>query len=75
MDNFLKDQNVLIFDLIFGDKFDFKIDISDYVSDIYKYEDFIDDIKMILKRSKVKIISNDIKIDSKTAIWELKVKK
>jgi hypothetical protein len=61
--------------LIFSEKESFKIDISEYISDIYQYEDFIDKIKKILKKSKVKIIISETLMSSKTVIWELKVKK
>lgn len=65
----------LIYDLIFSDNQDYKIDVSDYINDIYQYEAFISDIKKILKKSKVSIISNNVKLDSKTVIWSLKVRK
>ena len=65
----------LIYDLIFSDNFQYKIDISEYVSDIYKYDEFVDDIKKVLKKSKVSIVKSSVSLDSKTAIWELKVKK
>jgi hypothetical protein len=63
----------LIKELIFGDKIDYQIDISLYADNIYKYDDFVEDIKIILKRSGVKIKKSEIIIDSKTAIWYLKV--
>jgi TPP-dependent 2-oxoacid decarboxylase len=71
----VKKEDDLIYDLIFSEKESFKIDISEYISDIYQYEDFIDKIKKILKKSKVKIIISDTLMSSKTVIWELKVKK
>jgi len=70
-----KKEDDLIYDLIFSTEENFKIDISDYLSDIYKYEEFIDRIKKILKKSKVKIVISDTIMSSKTVIWELKVKK
>ena len=70
-----QNQDDLIYDLIFSKKEKFNIDISDYISDIYEYEKFIDEIKKILKRSKVKIIISETSMNSKTVIWELKVKK
>jgi len=70
-----KSQDDLIYDLIFSDKESYKIDISDYLNDIYQYEEFIEKIKKILKKSKVKIIISDTLMSSKTVIWELKVKK
>lgn len=70
-----KNEDDLIYDLIFSEKENFRIDISDYLSDIYQYEDFIDRIKKILKKSKVKIVISDTLMSSKTVVWELKVKK
>jgi len=70
-----KNEDDLIYDLIFSEKENFRIDISDYLSDIYQYEDFIDRIKKILKKSKVKIIISETLMSSKTVVWELKVKK
>ena len=71
----MKSKNDLIYDLIFSIDSLFIIDLSDYVEDIYLYDDFVDEIKIILKKSKVTVAKSTIKIDSKTAIWELKVKK
>jgi hypothetical protein len=71
----MKKEDDLIYDLIFSEKENFKIDISDYLSDIYQYEEFIEKMKKILKKSKVKVIISDTKMSSKTVIWELKVKK
>lgn len=70
-----KDKDPLIYDLIFSNEDFFIIDIADYINDIYKYEDFINEIRKILKKSKVKIASSNTIIDSKTVIWELKVVK
>jgi hypothetical protein len=71
----MKKEDELIYELIFSEKENFKIDISDYILDIYEYEEFIDKMKKILKKSKVKIIISDTLMSSKTVIWELKVKK
>ncbi len=71
----MKNKDELIYDLIFSDKIDYVIDMGDYIDDIYRYDEFIAEIKKILKKSKVRIIKNDVKLDSKTAIWELKVNK
>jgi hypothetical protein len=68
-------KNVLIYELIFTEMEEFNIDISKYISNIYDYEEFISDIKKILKQSKVKIVNSTVNLDSKTAIWELKVSK
>jgi hypothetical protein len=71
----VKSEDDLIYDLIFSEKESFKIDISEYILDIYQYDDFINKIKKILKKSKVKIIISDSLMSSKTVIWNLKVKK
>lgn len=71
----VKNKEELIYDLIFSEKFEFKIDIADYVDDIYQYDDFVEEMKIILKKSKVKILKSIVSVDSKTAIWYLKVKK
>lgn len=71
----MKNKDELIYDLIFSDKMIFKTDISDYITDIYQYENFVNDIKKILKKSKVSVINSNVLLSSKTAIWEIKVKK
>lgn len=68
-------KDTLIYDLIFSENVDYKIDVSDYINDIYQYEAFISEIKKILKKSKVSIINNNVKLDSKTVVWSLKVRK
>jgi len=71
----VKNKEELIYDLIFSEKLEFKIDIAEYADDIYQYDDFIEEIKIILKKSKVKILKSIVSVDSKTAMWHLKVKK
>lgn len=71
--DFLKSKDDLIYELIFTEQSEFKIDISKFIEDIYQYDDFVTDIKTILKKSKVKIVRSEINLDSKTAIWNLKV--
>jgi hypothetical protein len=71
----VKKTDDLIYDLIFSKETYFLIDISDYIEDIYLYEDFIIKLREILKKSKVYIVKNEVLVDSKTVIWELKVRK
>lgn len=71
----MKTIDELIYDLIFSENTIYKIDLADYLVDIYLYEDFVDEIKMVLKKSKVNILKSSIMVNSKTVIWELKVKK
>lgn len=73
--DFLKNKDDLIYELIFTDKSEFKIDISKFIENIYQYDEFVDGIKSILKKSKVKIVKSEINLDSKTAFWNLKVRK
>lgn len=70
-----KNKDDIVYKLIFSEEEDFTITISDYIEDIYKYDRFIDDIKSILKKSKVQILKEKIELDSKTATWILKVKR
>ena len=65
----------LLYDLIFSKKEDFIIDISDYIENIYNHKEFVDEIKSILKKSKVTIVNSDVILDLKTATWKIKVKK
>ena len=71
----MKTKDELIYDLIFSETTVYRIDISEYLDDIYGYEEFVAEIKKILKKSKVGIVKSSVLVDSKTAIWELKVKK
>lgn len=71
----MKTADELIYDLIFSENTIYKIDLADYLEDIYQYEEFVEDIKLVLKKSKVTILKNSIMVNSKTVIWELKVKK
>ena len=65
----------LLYDLIFSKQEEFIIDISDYIENIYDHKEFVDDIKKILKKSKVTIVKNNLILDSKTATWKIKVKR
>jgi len=71
----VKTKDDLLYDLIFSDTNSYNIDISEYIDDIYNHDEFVTDIKKILKKSKVAIIKSSVVLGSKTAIWELKVRK
>lgn len=71
----MKNKDELVYDLIFSEKNNYVIDVGEYITDIYKYDEFIDEIKKILSKSKVIIVNNSIDVDSKTVTWKLKVKK
>ncbi|RRO12351.1 hypothetical protein [Flavobacteriaceae bacterium 14752] len=68
-------KDSLIEDLIFSKKETFEIDISEYVEDIYDYELFVSEMEQILKKSEVKIIKSKVELNSKTALWKLRVNK
>jgi len=71
----VKHRDTIIYDLIFSDCTDYEINVAEYISDIYRYDYFILDIKQILKKSKISILSEKVDIDPKKVIWRLKVKK
>ncbi len=71
----LKNKDDLIYSLIFSDDSTYRIDISEYIKDIYLYDVFIKDIREVLRKSKVTIVKSSIKVDIHTVIWDLKVRK
>ena len=71
----LRDKDELIYDLIFSDNIEYEIHIDQYIEDIYKYDYFIDDIKDILYKSKVKIMVTSVIVDVDSVVWNLKIKK
>ncbi len=71
----MKEKDSLIYDLIFSEKTEFKINVGDFVKDIYKYEDFINEIRLILKKSKVTVQSSQVLITDVSVVWQLKVSK
>ncbi len=71
----LKNRDELIYDLIFSDTLEYEIHIEEYISDIYKYDRFIDDTKDILKKSKVGILKEKITVETDSVIWKIKVSK
>lgn len=71
----MKNKQDLIYDLIFSENLDYNINISEYIEDIYKYDKFIEDIKSVLRKSKVSVIKEKIDLETENVIWNLKVKK
>ena len=65
----------LIYNLIFSDDDEFKIDIGDYIDDVYNYEMFISEIKKILKKSKITVTKSTVNANSTTVMWYLKIKR
>ena len=71
----MEKKDELIYNLIFSDRTSYLIDLGEYVDDIYRYDDFVEEIRIILKKSKVAVIKSSIKVTITTATWELKLKK
>lgn len=75
----MESKEDLIYNLIFSLDKEFEIDISSYIKKVYKYEDFISEIKTILFKSKVMLVSEEIELVNKNIkvqiIWRIKVKK
>jgi hypothetical protein len=61
----VKDKEELIYDLIFSEKLEYKIDIADYVDDIYQYDDFVEDMKIfenLCPNRPKRLIQNSVKL-------------
>lgn len=65
----------LIYDLIFSETTQFQIDLKKYVGDVYHYDEFIEEIKSILKKAGVEVIKSTVVVNSSSSKWTLKVKK
>jgi hypothetical protein len=71
----MKDREELLVSLIFGEQTEYSINISEYIEELYKYDRFIEEVKSILKKSKVTIIKESLELNKNGPIWTLKVKK
>lgn len=71
----MEQKDDLVYNLIFSDQLDFSILVTDYIKDIYKYDDFIIEMKAILRKSKVPIIKETIEVTFDYVRWNVKVKK
>jgi hypothetical protein len=71
----LKDKDELIYDLIFSETTEYVIHVEQYIVDIYKYDRFIDNVKEILRKSKVDIVKEKINVEANAVIWRIVVSK
>lgn len=71
----LRNRDELIYDLIFSETTEYEINIEEYITDIYKYDRFIDDTKEILRKSKVDILKEKIIVETNSVLWRIKVSK
>ena len=65
----------LIYDLIFSKKESYDIIVSDYIIDIYTYDKFIINIKGILKKSDVRILTEKLITSPTEVLWKINIKK
>jgi hypothetical protein len=65
----------LIYQLIFSEEVSLEIKVSEYTQDIYKYDRFINEIKDILKKSKVSIAKEKVDLEEDSVLWSLRVKR
>jgi len=69
-------KDELLYELIFSEKTMFSVDVNRYIFDIYKYDDFIQELKKILIQSKVLLVEEDIEVDNDgKIIWKIKLKR
>ncbi len=71
----MNNKDALLYDLIFSEKEEYEINLSVYLEELYKYDRFVEEIKSILKKSKVSIIKERVDLSENGPIWILKVKK
>lgn len=67
--------NRLILDLLFGKNKTYKIEVMEYIKNIYRSDDFIADTKIILKRGKVQLVKERIVVGMDSVIWEISIKR
>lgn len=71
----MNSKEELLVDLIFGEKTEFEINVSNYIDELYKYDKFVLEMKSILKKSKVAIVKEKLELSPNGPIWSIKVKK
>lgn len=71
----LSKYDKLIDELLFGKYTKFKIEVMDYIKDIYNSDEFVADTKIIIKRGKVQIVKEKVIVDKESVIWEFTIKR
>jgi hypothetical protein len=71
----LSKYDKLINELLFGKYTNFKIEVMDYIKDIYNSDEFVADTKIIIKRGKVQIVKEKVIVDKESVIWEFTIKR
>lgn len=73
------DKDDLIYELIFSDETEFTINMKDYIKKIHRYEKFIEEIRDIIFKGKVNIISEEVEVVNVSKkieiIWTIKLSK
>jgi tetrahydromethanopterin S-methyltransferase subunit A len=67
-------KETLIYDLIFNEKFNWIIELEEYI-DLADIDEFVSEIEDILKRSEVEIFESSIFLSKEKNQWILKTKK
>lgn len=64
----------LIYDIVFGQKKQFVIKLSQYVSDLLHHETFCQKVKDALVRTGYTILDEDVRMDSTEMYWTFTLK-
>lgn len=71
----MRAKDELIYDLIFSETTEYEIHVEEYIVDIYKYDRFVDEVKDILRKSKVGIVKEKITVEASAVVWRISVSK
>lgn len=69
----MNSREQLIYELLFGEKQDFSINVSSYVDSERDTNDFMHEMRYVLQRGGVKIVSDYTTREANSKIWKLKV--
>ncbi len=72
MSNDFTPENKLMYELIFGNKVEYEIQLMEYISDIKDVKPFMDKVLKNLKKSGIKIQEDVLILTEKKNIWILK---
>ena len=73
-DTTLDSTEQLIYDIVFGQKKQIVVKLSQYVSDLLHHETFCQKVKDALVRTGFTILEDDVKMDSTEMYWTFTLK-